>query len=61
MFGWADDEHVVTLAGCAAPCKGKAEFRNGLVLMRYDGTDQVPLTEIRTGDGNDWSFQLTPR
>ncbi len=61
VFGWADDEHVVTLAGCAAPCKGKAEFQNGLVLMRYDGTDQVPLTEVRKGDGNDWSFQLTPR
>lgn len=60
VLGWADDEHVITLAGCSAPCPGTAEFRNGLVLMRYDGTDPVPLTGTRTGAG-DWGFELTRR
>ena len=49
VLGWADDEHVVTLAGCSDPCKGTDEFKNGLVLMRYDGTDRVPLTGTRKG------------
>ncbi len=60
VLGWADSEHVVTLAGCSASCQGKAEFRNGLVLMRYDGTHPVPLTASRKSAGH-WSFQLTPR
>ncbi len=61
VLGWADDEHVVTLAGCSDPCKGTDEFKNGLVLMRYDGTDRVPLTGTRKGSAGDWYFQLTPR
>lgn len=61
VLGWADDEHVVTIAGCSAPCRGTDEFTNGLVLMRYDGTDAVPLTGIRTGTDDDWYVQLTPR
>jgi hypothetical protein len=61
VLGWADDEHVVTLAGCSAPCRGTAEFRNGLVLMRYDGTDPVALTGTRKGDDSDWEVELTPR
>ncbi len=61
VLGWADDEHVVTIAGCSAPCRGTDEFKNGLVLMRYDGTDPVPLTGTRTGDASDWYVQLTPR
>jgi hypothetical protein len=61
LLGWADDEHVVTVAGCHSPCLGKAEFKNGLVLMKYDGTDPVPLTGTRKGEDGDWSFQLTPR
>ena len=60
VLGWADDEHVVTVAGCSAPCHGTNEFKNGLVLMRYDGTDPVPLTGTRKGV-DDWYFQLTSR
>jgi hypothetical protein len=60
VLAWADDEHVVTLAGCSKPCAGTAEFRNGLVLMKYDGTDPVQLTGPRKGM-NDWAFELTPR
>ena len=40
---------------------GKADFKNGLVLMKYDGTDPVPLTGTRKGEDGDWYFQLTPR
>jgi dipeptidyl aminopeptidase/acylaminoacyl peptidase len=61
VLGWADDEHVVTVAGCSAPCQGTDEFKNGLVLMRYDGTDAVPLTGTRKGDDSDWYVELTPR
>jgi hypothetical protein len=61
VLGWADDEHVVTLGGCGDPCQGSAEFKNGLVLMKYDGTGAVPLTATRKGEDGDWSFQLTPR
>lgn len=61
LLGWADDEHIVTLAGCSDPCQGTDEFKNGLVLMRYDGTDPVPLTATRKGEAGDWAFQLTPR
>jgi hypothetical protein len=61
VLGWADHEHVVTLAGCSAPCEGTNEFKNGLVLMRYDGSDRVPLTGTRKGADGDWYFQLTPR
>jgi hypothetical protein len=60
VLAWADDEHVVTLAGCSKPCEGTSEFRNGLVLMRYDGTDPVQLTAPRKGV-DDWAFELTPR
>jgi hypothetical protein len=60
VLAWADDEHVVTLAGCSQPCQGTSEFRNGLVLMRYDGTDPVQLTGPRKGV-DDWAFELTPR
>ena len=60
VLAWADDEHVVTLAGCSKPCEGTSEFRNGLVLMKYDGTDPVQLTGPRKGV-NDWAFELTPR
>jgi hypothetical protein len=60
LLAWADDEHVVALAGCEQPCAGTAEFRNQLVVMRYDGTDVVPLTGRRTGD-NSWSFALAMR
>ena len=60
VLAWADDEHVVTLAGCSKPCEGTAEFRNGLVLMKYDGSDPVQLTGPRKGV-DDWAFQLTPR
>lgn len=60
VLAWADDEHVVTLAGCTKPCEGTAEFRNGLVLMKYDGTDPVQLTGSRKGV-DDWAFELTPR
>jgi hypothetical protein len=60
VLAWADDEHVVTLAGCSKPCNGTAEFRNGLVLMKYDGSDPVQLTGPRKGV-NDWAFELTPR
>jgi hypothetical protein len=60
VLAWADDEHVVTLAGCSKPCKGTSEFRNGLVLMKYDGSDPVQLTGPRKGV-DDWAFELTPR
>ena len=60
VLAWADDEHVVTLAGCSKPCEGTAEFRNGLVLMKYDGSDPVQLTGPRKGV-DDWAFELTPR
>jgi len=60
LLAWADDEHVIALAGCEQPCTGTAEFRNQLVVMRYDGTDVVPLTGRRTGD-NSWSFALAMR
>jgi dipeptidyl aminopeptidase/acylaminoacyl peptidase len=60
VLAWADDEHVVTLAGCSKPCEGTAEFRNGLVLMKYDSTDPVQLTGPRKGV-DDWAFELTPR
>jgi hypothetical protein len=60
VLAWADDEHVVTLAGCSKPCQGTSEFRNGLVLMKYDGTDPVQLTGPRKGV-DDWAFELTPR
>jgi WD40 repeat protein len=60
VLAWADDEHVVTLAGCSKPCEGTSEFRNGLVLMKYDGSDAVQLTGPRKGV-DDWAFELTPR
>jgi hypothetical protein len=60
LLAWADEEHVVALAGCEQPCTGTAEFRNQVVVMRYDGTDVVPLTGRRTGD-NSWSFALAMR
>ncbi len=60
VLAWADNEHVVTLAGCSKPCQGTAEFRNGLVLMKYDGTGPVQLTGPRRGV-DDWAFELTPR
>jgi hypothetical protein len=60
LLAWADDGHVIALAGCEQPCSGTAEFRNQLVVMRYDGTDVVPLTVRRTGD-NSWSFALAMR
>jgi hypothetical protein len=60
VLAWADDEHVVTLAGCSKPCQGTSEFRNGLVLMKYDGSDPVQLTGPRKGV-DDWAFELTPR
>jgi hypothetical protein len=60
LLAWADDEHVIALAGCEQPCTGTAEFRNQLVVMRYDGTDVVPLTGRRTSD-NSWSFALAMR
>jgi hypothetical protein len=60
VLGWADDEHVVTLGGCGDPCQGSAEFKNGLVLMRYDGTGAVPLTGRRSGVES-WSFELARR
>lgn len=60
VLAWADEEHVVTLAGCHNPCEGTAEFRNGLVLMKYDGSDPVRLTGPRKGV-DDWAFELTPR
>ena len=40
--------------------EGTAEFRNGLVLMKYDGSDPVQLTGPRKGV-NDWAFELTRR
>lgn len=61
LLAWADDEHVITLAGCADPCEGKGEFRNGLVLMRYDGSDPVPLTMTRKDDEFRWYPVLTRR
>lgn len=62
LLAWADDDHLVALGGCVRPCQGKAEFRNGLVLVAADGSGSQPLSVSRKGDGlGAWDWVLTRR
>ncbi len=62
LLAWADDDHLIAVAGCSAPCQGKAEFQNGLYLVSVDGKEKTQLSVKRTGeDAESWHWLLTRR
>jgi len=60
LLAWADDRRLVAL-GCAGACD--SEFRNGLVLVSADGSDEIQLSAYRDDSQKPeaWQPVLTPR